>query len=85
MSDLRESGSLEQDADIVMFLHRPEMYRNEKGETSENAEKGVAEVIIGKHRAGPTGIVKLAFFGEYTRFRNMAKNFQADSPYDNND
>jgi replicative DNA helicase len=85
LSDLRESGSLEQDADIVMFLHRPEMYRNEKGESSENAEKGVAEVIIGKHRAGPTGIVKLAFFGEYTRFRNMAKNFQADSPYDNHD
>ena len=82
LSDLRESGSLEQDADIVMFLHRPEMYRNEKGESSENAEKGVAEVIIGKHRAGPTGNVKLAFFGEFTKFRNMAKNFHADSPYD---
>ena len=82
LSDLRESGSLEQDADIVMFLHRPEMYRNEKGESSENTEKGVAEVIIGKHRAGPTGNVKLAFFGEFTKFRNMAKNFHADSPYD---
>ena len=85
LSDLRESGSLEQDADIVMFLHRPEMYRNEKGESSENAEKGVAEIIIGKHRSGPTGLVKLAFFGEFTKFRNMAKNFHADSPYDNHD
>jgi replicative DNA helicase len=78
LSDLRESGSLEQDADIVMFLHRPEMFRNERGDGAENAEKGVAEVIVGKHRAGPTGTVKLVFFGEHTRFENMAKGFQAD-------
>lgn len=78
LSDLRESGSLEQDADIVVFLHRPEMYRNDRGEVAENAEKGVAEVIVGKHRAGPTGTVKLVFFGEHTRFENMAKGFQAD-------
>jgi len=78
LSDLRESGSLEQDADIVMFLHRPEMFRNERGDGAENSEKGVAEVIVGKHRAGPTGTVKLVFFGEHTRFENMAKGFQAD-------
>lgn len=78
LSDLRESGSLEQDADVVVFLHRPEMFRGEKGEAADNTEKGVAEVIIGKHRAGPTGTVKLVFFGEHTKFENMAKGFQPD-------
>ncbi|MFZ9518789.1 MAG: replicative DNA helicase, partial [Ilumatobacteraceae bacterium] len=78
LSDLRESGSLEQDADIVMFLHRPEMYRNEKGESAENTDKGMAEVIIQKHRAGPTGTVKLVFMGEFTRFENAARNQDID-------
>ena len=66
MSDLRESGAIEQDADIIMFLYRDEYY-NEDSE-----DKGKAEVIIGKHRAGATGTVKLAFFGQYTRFDNLA-------------
>ncbi|NDD96861.1 MAG: replicative DNA helicase, partial [Actinobacteria bacterium] len=78
LSDLRESGSLEQDADIVMFLHRPEMYRNEKGESADNTDKGLAEVIIQKHRAGPTGTVKLVFMGEFTRFENAARNQDID-------
>ncbi len=73
LSDLRESGSLEQDADIVMFLHRPEMFRNDKGEAAENAEKGIAEVILSKHRAGPTGTVKLVFLAETTRFANASR------------
>jgi len=80
LSDLRESGSLEQDADIVMFLHRSEVYRNEKGDSAENVEKGIAEVIIGKHRAGPLGTIKLAFSGEFTRFDNMGQGSKSDPP-----
>lgn len=78
LSDLRESGSLEQDADVVIFLHRPEMFRSEKGDAADNSDKGVAEVIIGKHRAGPTGTIKLVFFGEHTKFENMARGFQPE-------
>ena len=67
LSDLRESGSIEQDADVVLFLYREEYYKP----TEEN--KGVAEVIIGKQRNGPTGTVRLAFIKEYTRFENLAQ------------
>ncbi len=66
MSDLRESGAIEQDADIVLMMYREEYYK------PDTTEKGVAEVIIGKHRNGPTGTVKLTFLGEYTRFENFA-------------
>ncbi len=66
MSDLRESGAIEQDADIVMMMYREEYYK------PDTTEKGVAEVIITKHRNGPTGMVKLTFLGEYTRFENFA-------------
>ena len=55
LSDLRESGSLEQDADVVMFLYRDEMYN------PESSDKGMAEIIVAKHRNGPTGITQLAF------------------------
>jgi replicative DNA helicase len=65
LSDLRESGSLEQDADIVMFIFREEEYKP----SDEN--RGVAEIIIGKQRNGPTGTIKLAFLKEYTRFENL--------------
>ena len=67
LADLRESGSLEADADIVAFLYRDELYNN------QSPDKGTAEVLVMKHRAGPTGIVRLAFLEHYTRFANMAR------------
>jgi replicative DNA helicase len=66
LSDLRESGSLEQDADVVMFLYRDEVYH------ADSPDKGSAEVIVAKHRAGPIGIKRLVFLGQYTRFDNAA-------------
>jgi replicative DNA helicase len=71
LSDLRESGALEQDADVVMFIYRAEQYRDEDGQPNQEAE-GVAEIIVGKQRNGPTGTAKLAFIKEYTRFENLA-------------
>jgi replicative DNA helicase len=71
LSDLRESGSIEQDADVVIFLNRPEQYGIDKDENGESNE-GVAEIIIGKQRNGPTGTIKLAFIKDYARFENLA-------------
>lgn len=67
LADLRESGSIEQDADVVMFLYRDEVYNQ------DSIDKGTAEVIVAKHRAGPIGTAQLAFIDRYTRFANMAK------------
>ena len=70
LSDLRESGAIEQDADIVMFLYRDDYY-NENSE-----EKNIAEVIIAKHRGGSTGTVKLAWLGNYTKFANLERRYK---------
>ena len=71
LSDLRESGAIEQDADIIMFLYRDELYH------PETDTPGIAELIVAKHRNGPTGLVKLAFLREYTRFENLAEDESA--------
>jgi replicative DNA helicase len=67
LADLRESGSIEQDADVVMFLYRDEVYN------PDSPDIGTSEVLVAKHRSGPTGKAKLAFLSQYTRFANMAK------------
>ena len=80
LSDLRESGSIEQDADIVMFLYRPEYYKitvDEEGLPTQ----GMAEVIIAKHRNGSTGTVKLKFIGKYTKFADFDAPVVSDNPF----
>jgi replicative DNA helicase len=67
LADLRESGSIEQDADVVMFIYRDEVYH------PETSDLGTAEILVAKHRNGPTGVVRLAFLPHYTRFANMAR------------
>ncbi|MCL6710740.1 replicative DNA helicase [Pseudoxanthomonas sp. z9] len=67
MADLRESGAIEQDADMIVFIYRDDYYNKEN-----SPDKGLAEIIIGKQRSGPTGSCKLKFFGEYTRFDNLS-------------
>ena len=67
LADLRESGALEQDADVVMFVYREDYY------DPQSEKKGEAEIIVEKHRNGPTDTINLAFLGQFTKFENLAR------------
>jgi replicative DNA helicase len=75
LADLRDSGSIEQDADMVVFLYREELY------DKETERKGIADVIIAKQRNGPTGDFQLTFLGEYTKFENYAPESYAEGVF----
>ncbi|HKL61720.1 MAG TPA: DnaB-like helicase C-terminal domain-containing protein, partial [Woeseiaceae bacterium] len=75
MSDLRESGAIEQDADIICFIYRDEVY------DADSPRKGIADITIAKQRNGPTGEFPLTFLGRFTKFENWAPDAWGDGPY----
>lgn len=84
LSDLRESGAIEQDADIVMFIYRPEFYGNKDTEDGEDST-GIAEIIVGKHRNGPVGTIKLNFSKEHASFDNRAMQTYRNESYNSSE
>jgi replicative DNA helicase len=77
LSDLRESGALEQDADVILFLYRSSQYK----EDLPPDERNIAEVIIGKQRNGPVGTVRVVFLPQYARFENIAEQHRQPQPF----
>ena len=80
LSDLRESGAIEQDADIVMFINRPDVAASEEEMEKKHITKGMAELIVAKHRNGSTGRIKLRFKGELTKFVNPERDEEMQPP-----